>query len=540
MVIELKNLEIIVLIGFLCLAFYLETQLTMSSPIAFGDEGFHTRMAQWIAQKTEIPTWVPFEGDNTYKDGFSRPFLWNALEASFFYIFGFNDAIVKILTPFIGSIVLGLAVFTVVKRLYNEKAAFVASILVVALPSMITYSVLFYVEVLFALYFFLAISCLIFATQTENRKYWIMAGIFTALAILTKRTGYFLIPIFGLTFLYELWKHKNFLKIAKKYLVFLLPLILITGAFFIRNLVYYKIPSCEVIFFSIFKNNQCTVDTAKKSVYSFEGRTEQEGTESSVYGMGLMNYLNFAYGFSYGSVYLLIFGFLGGLFVVLTKRDILSFIIIFSLMNLLLLFLYTTNRAEDTARYALPWAPFITMIAGVYFSDIYDLMKKYIKIFAVMIFIFIFILSFIEVQTKLVALKPVKAFSTYFFDACDWVKQHSDKVPENSIMSTVWTHRAAYNCQRNVVGGNPDFVVSGNVSLALSTLKEHGITHLFVQKFSISNQNLSEKYPVQYIQMLENNPTVFEKIFENGEPDLSKCLTTGCDGTIIYKVNYTT
>lgn len=534
--IELKHLEAIALIGFLSAAFFLELQLSMNSPIAFGDEGFHTRMAQWIAQEKEIPVWFPFQGDNTHREGFSRPPLWNILEASFFYIFGFNDVIVKILTPFIGSTVLGLTVFTVVRRLYKEEVAFIASILVVAMPSIVTYSVLFYVDILFTLYFFLSVSCLIFAIQTEKKKYWILAGVFAALALLTKKPGYFLFPIFGLAFLYEFWKQKDLLKLMKKYLISIMFFALISSTFFIRNQVYYKTPTCELLLFG-FKNN-CVIDTARKPIYEFEGKTEQEGTEANVYTIGLTNYLNFAYGFTYGNIYLLIFGFLGGLFILLTKRNLVNLIMIFSMISFLLLFYYVTGRAEDTSRYTLAWAPFIALIAGVYFSEIYDFVKKYLKQFAIVVFVLILVLSFVEVQTKLVGLKPVKAFSNYFFEACDWVKQNPDKVPENSLISTVWVARTAYNCQRNVGGGSADVTLSGNVSLALSVLKEQGVTHLFIQKFSISNQNLSEKYPWQYIQMLENNPKVFEKIYENGESDLNKCLTTGCDGTIIYRINY--
>ena len=537
---ELKHLETVALIGFLCFAFFLELQLTVNSPIAFGDEGFHTRMAQWIAQKKEIPVWNPFEGDNVFREGFTRPFLWNSLEASFFYVFGFNDTIAKILTPFIGSVFLGLAVFVVFRRMYNEKVALLSSIFAVAIPSIITYSIFFYDEILLVIYFLLSISCLIFAVQTENKKYWIMTGVFAALAILTKRPGYFLIPIFGLAFLYELLKQKNFLKIIKRYLILLLPLLLITSTFFVRNLVYYKTPVCGVPFSWFFKST-CAIDTGKTSTYSFAGRTNLSGTESSVFNVGIMSYLNFAYGFTYNGVYLLIFGFLGGLLLLATRRNTTNLIIIFSMIVFLLLFLFPdiTNRAEDTSRYLLTWSPLIALIAGIYFSEMHDFIKKYLKSFAVIIFVVILVLSFMEVQTKLVGLKPVKAFSAYFFDACNWVKQHPDKVPENSIITTVWTHRTAYNCQRDVTGGDPDFVVSGNVSLALSTMKERGITHVFIQKFSISTQNLSENYPWQYVQMLENNPKIFEKIFENGEPDLTKCSSGNCDGTIIYKVNYT-
>ncbi|MHC4752944.1 MAG: hypothetical protein ACYTFW_24145, partial [Planctomycetota bacterium] len=57
---ELKNPELIVLMVFLAFVFYLELQVTFNTPISFGDEGFHTRISQWIAENVEYPVWVPF------------------------------------------------------------------------------------------------------------------------------------------------------------------------------------------------------------------------------------------------------------------------------------------------------------------------------------------------------------------------------------------------------------------------------------------------------------------------------------------------
>ena len=83
------------------LLFVLEMQVVLTTRINFGDEGFHIRMAQWIAEKREYPVWVPFEGTKLERSGFARPPAWNMLEASFMFIFGFHEVVVKFLTPFI-------------------------------------------------------------------------------------------------------------------------------------------------------------------------------------------------------------------------------------------------------------------------------------------------------------------------------------------------------------------------------------------------------------------------------------------------------
>ncbi len=80
--------------------------------------------------------------------------------------------------------------------------------------------------------------------------------------------------------------------------------------------------------------------------------------------------------------------------------------------------------------------------------------------------------------------------------------------------------------------------LSQDIGHILSTAEKLGITHIFVQKFSLSSQALSEKYPINYVQLLEDNPAQFKKVFENG-PSLSQCVQQGaCDGNIIYEIIY--
>src|SRR5438093_6351146 len=97
--IEIKKPELIILIAFLLFIFYLNVQVTLNTPIAFGDEGFHTHMARWIGTKVEYPTYLPLYGGNLFKEGFARPPMWNILEGSFYFLFGFSEVIVKLLVP---------------------------------------------------------------------------------------------------------------------------------------------------------------------------------------------------------------------------------------------------------------------------------------------------------------------------------------------------------------------------------------------------------------------------------------------------------
>jgi len=97
--IELKHPEIIVLLAFLCIALFLELQVTLNSHITFGDEGFHAKISQVIAERVEYSKWTPVGETEIDKAGFSRPPLWNFLGASLFYIFGLHEWLLKALIP---------------------------------------------------------------------------------------------------------------------------------------------------------------------------------------------------------------------------------------------------------------------------------------------------------------------------------------------------------------------------------------------------------------------------------------------------------
>lgn len=132
-------------------------------------------------------------------------------------------------------------------------------------------------------------------------------------------------------------------------------------------------------------------------------------------------------------------------------------------------------------------------------------------------------------------MKLVKLFAPSFFDACNFIRQNT---MDDALILTVWDYATTYNCQRNVyqitaMPDSGDIVLSGDVDLSLSRLKAHGVTHIFVQKFSINPVH----YPPEFVRFLENNPDSFKKIYETGL-DVDTCLNQGgCDGAVIYQID---
>ena len=536
---EIKRPELILLLAFSLVVLTLCLQVTFATPISFGDEGFHSRLAQYIAENKEFPVWLSvIEGTKLEASGYNRPPLWNLLEASFFLLLGFQEFIIRFLTPFIAFLT-GISTYILVKKLFDRKVSLISVILLITIPSFVTYSVLFYTDILFTFYSTLFFFTFLLYIKENRRKYLFLSTLFAALAAFTKAPGYAYYLFFGLEFLYEIFKTKSFATL-KKYLIVLAILLLVPAGFYIRNFYYYKNPTCYSIpYVKIFPMEFCGIDKWQDK-YQFAGRTVEESTEASVYKMGIMSYLDFAY----GSLPLVVLGFLVGVLLLLKERSEMLKHILLYLLLFIAVFYISTGRAEDTARYTLGWAPLIAAIAAVFFGKVYNVFSSYYKYLGLIVIILIIALAYQNFKAKLDTMAAVKQFSPTFFEACNWVKTHPEEVPKDSILITIWAHRAIYNCQRVAAGNMPDIALSRDLNYTLEVTKAHGITHLFIQKFSIdpTNTHLGERYDLEFVQFLEAHPEHFKKIYENG-PSLQDCQQYWqrgyqCDGNIIYEIVY--
>ena len=554
--IEIRNPELIILLIFSVIILALELQITFTKPISFGDEGFHSYLAKLIGEQKNYFVWMPFEGTTLIHSGYTRPPLWNLLEASFIFIFGFNEIIIRFLTPFIVTLT-SIAAYLLVKRVLNEKVAFITSVILITLPSFVTYSVLFYTDILFTFYATLTLLTFLLAEKENSKKYFLLSGVFGALAFLTKLPGAGFYAFFALVFLYELIKKRKLLMTIKKFFPLLIILLIIPAGFFLRSFYYYHSICIRIPFIGGFDTSGCSINNFE-SKYKFTGRTEQAGTEASVYKIGLMSYLDFAY----GTLWFVPLGFISGLIILLIKREKLTNYLLLYLLLFFILFPAVVGRAEDTARYTLAWAPLIALVTGRWYEEIYEFLKKNQKYLGIVILIFVLVFAYLNASEKLTTMSLVKQFSPTFFEACNWIKENT---PENSSLYTVWAHRAVYNCQRNSVGTGtvPDLALSRDVDYTLQVAKENGVTHFFIQKFSIdsSNRHLSEKYDLDWVQFLESHPEAFVKVYDDKgwctlrDPsgriidqrlagDIAEALMLiqrgyYCDGNVVYWINTT-
>src|SRR3990170_6766264 len=187
--IEIKSLFPWILLGILLLALAAELQISFSTPIAFGDEGFYAHLSRWMAENKEYPVWNSMYGTDLIKWGNSKPLFLALAESGFFLIFGYSDLFLKFLYPFIGFLT-AISTYLLAKKLFSEKIGFFAAILIVTVSSIITYSIIFYVEIFSALIFVTGGLLLILHASTKRMRYLILAGVFLGLGLLTKLPNY--------------------------------------------------------------------------------------------------------------------------------------------------------------------------------------------------------------------------------------------------------------------------------------------------------------------------------------------------------------
>lgn len=532
--ISLNSLLFLIFLLFLIYTSYLSFNVVIKNPISFGDEGFHTSLGRYIALEKEYPKYIPFEGSALIKDGFYRPPLWNLILASFIFLFGINETIIKTITILI-HFFLGLSTYVLVKRIFEQKIAIISSILLVSFQSVLTYTVLFYYALLLLFFVNLSLLCFLIYIKESDKKFLILSSVFASLALLTNQ---FAISIYGIYMFYIFLKSinnfKNIKEIIKEYSVFILILLIIPSGYLIRNTILYQTPICFSIPFikNLFDISNCKVKNFEEK-YSFVGQAIPIGTEAKTFSIGFMNYLEFAY----FDTKFVILPLLVGLFLLYFEKNRISNILLISFIFYTLLMIELGNtRAEDTARYSLGFASLISLIAAIAYGKILDFSFKINKYLPYIIILFILVVCLYVARNRLEVLNNVKRWDPSFFEACNWIKFNTEK---NATIATIWGHNGAWCSERNMGPMLADILLSYDLNYILEVVEKNKIDYFWIQKASIDplNRGYAGNYPIKFIRILVENPQYFIKVYENGDK-IESCYQT-CYGQTIYKINIT-
>jgi len=538
--IEIKNP--VLLVSLVAIAFFtgLGFSVTLNSPIAFGDEGLYVHLGRWIAQNFEYPINIPLYGTKLAYFDFSRPPAWDFLQSGFYMLFGFSELIVKFLTPFIAFLT-GISVYILVKKMFNEKVGLVTALVLITIPAYVTYTVLFYVEMLLVFYISLSFLLAALAYQTGERKYWVASGIFAALSILTKTSGYFALLFYAFFFLLYFYK-KRVGEINRIFPLLAIIVLLLVGPFLLRNQIYYGSTGIPFI-----GGNSKPTTIQYTPQNQFAGRATETQTEAALISFGITNYLNFAFGI----LWFVPLGFAIGLFLLWIERENKFIFVVPLLLMLIPLTYFSLNiRVEDMARYVLGLVLGIAFTVGIFGGKLWKVLEDRNKYIAYVFILLIIFAAYLNLNSKLTAARfynsqtksyaGYKQFSASFFDMCTYIKSN---LPKDAILLSLNTHPTVYNCERQAFWNLPDLadiIATNNTLLMKERLKANGITYIFVQKFSLSNEPIFLSYPVSFVETLVNDTKDFKQVRENGASlDFCKsALAQGsvCDGTMLFEV----
>lgn len=532
---ELKNPLLLVFLSFAVTILVLELTVIQNSPIAFGDGAYHAYIAKYIGTTSAFPKVLPaLDSFYTYS-----PLL--HLLLGVFYTSPSGEMLAKAFIPILVFIT-GLAVFVTVSRLFSKRAAFIAAVLIITIPIVVTYSVVIYTDILMILFFALSSMFTLIAEKYSIKKYWILAVVFGGLSFLSKGIGVISFGFIGFVLLYKLIKKefgfKEFLKLG---IIVSCVAALVVGGWLIRNIIFFQTLDCNL---PLPTAGNCVKETISPEVYeNFEGYVTPSGSNVGVLNFGLKNFIVFMY----GNLWLVPLCVIIGIILLLARREKVGY------FKLVLLFLAVLpalvisymgfkadvdQRTEDIARYLILSAFVVPLIAAVFIDDFSEAIKKYWKYLPIVVVVIIIIISWINFKDKLDVMASVTQFSPAFFEACDYIKSNTET---DAKFLTLWAAPTIYNCERTARWESdqlPDIVLSQNLTTVLNGLKAQNTSYIFIQKFGLSQVPYQASIPVSFVQFLENNPDRFENIFENG-PGLQDCIAQGgCDGTMVYRVNY--
>ncbi len=202
------NRQTKILIILFLIAFILRSVFLLSAPVKIWDETVYANMGydlsnnplDYSVANNGWSDFIPSGGDDFYawpKMGFRAPLLPYSL--SILYLFHL-DFFVSFFMVFVGALSVCF-VYLLGKRMFNSEIALYSAILFLFLPLHVTYSAKILTGVLFTFFVILTLYSFWRGYEEGNKFHKVLFGIFLALALLSRYTALWVMPVFLLYFL---------------------------------------------------------------------------------------------------------------------------------------------------------------------------------------------------------------------------------------------------------------------------------------------------------------------------------------------------
>ena len=197
-----------IIISIFLLALSIRILFVFVMPVKLWDETVYTNLGYDLSknlfQYSFTHGWSDFIPGGLYpKAGFRAPFLPYLLSAFYFLKL---KVLINFIMPLIGALSV-IILYLLGKEIFNKKVGLISSLIFAFIPLHVFYSGRILTNVLFT--FFVLLTFLSFWKGYEkgNKNQRIFFGIFLALALLSRYTALWIIPVF---FIYLLIKNKSF------------------------------------------------------------------------------------------------------------------------------------------------------------------------------------------------------------------------------------------------------------------------------------------------------------------------------------------
>ena len=176
----------------------LKLSLIASSSMFFTDECFHNYIVKLTVENKRVPGVLP---DIHAGIKNNQPPLFHAIAAIYSGLFGENS--LKYFNVFLLAILIAV-MYGLIRYFINANSARLSTLLIIIFFLIFQYSVVFYLEIISAVTFFIAIFLLTIALEKRKKIFYIYAGLGGMLILVSKVTSIIILPFYILIFIYYL------------------------------------------------------------------------------------------------------------------------------------------------------------------------------------------------------------------------------------------------------------------------------------------------------------------------------------------------
>lgn len=531
-----KKLWYGLLVVILLTSLFINLRISVPEEIVFGDEGYYAARGKYIANNLKIPIYDEIYGERAAYKTYLRKIPFTFFLLSSVYLIG-GELLMKALIPII-TVISATLIFFFVKKLHSIKAGIFAATFYLVMPAMITQSVMVITESVAVMFTVASIYFLWKYLEAGDKKSLFTSGIMLGFGILAEASIMIFILINVLVIV--LYKRKSSWKGI--FVTLILTLIIISPWMLIHN--YYQTGSPGMKINTLI-NRIPWIDVDFKSSKVFvkeiphlaekglKGPQEiGKGTTAPLMDYGFLKYIEFAY-----TLPIFIFSMFGFSYYFIHRKKKHLMIVVWALIFFSsVYFMMRGSRVEDLSRNSLAIIAPLSMTGGLFVGKIYDYFKSFKsvgKIFAILFLVILLGWSFSHASSKAEQLRPVKKFSPAFFEGCGWIKENT---PKDSLIYTLWVHRAEYHCERTAIANNArgmQYAILSQNETTYEIFKKHGIDYLYIQKFSIKPGKERVSYPLDFIRYIESSDH-YKRIYSYPPRCLYNQKITDC--VVVYEI----